>query len=296
MTPSTFLVPEGTPPARLDQYLVGTLEGHSRNQIQKWIRSGHILVNGKDTEPSQELLGGEEIHVTIPAEQVSVVPEKISLDVLYEDRWILAVNKPAGMVTHPAAKNYTGTLLNAAAYHLKKLSKGPRLRPGLVHRLDKETSGILVLAKDTQSLNILSKQFEQREVEKVYRALVTGKLEQKKGEIVGSIGKDFEKMRMTVSSAGRYARTDYKIVKSFKTETYVEAYPKTGRTHQIRVHFAKIGHPVAGDPIYSEDASKFPRMMLHAYRLTFTHPKTKKRMTLEAPLPKDFLKVMVVRS
>ncbi len=312
MTPDQVLtVPQALPEARLDQYLVGALSQFSRSQIQKWINGGHILVAGKTSSPALTLLGGEEISVTIPEEETSVVPEKIPLNILFEDRWILVVNKPSGMVTHPAAKNFTGTLLNAVAYHIKNpapmrgkgkeaLKKGDRLRlrPGIVHRLDKDTSGVLVIAKDTKTLGFLSKQFEERTAAKVYRAVVWGVLEHKSGEIVGAISKDFESMRMKVSPSGRYARTDFKILKLFPHHSYIEAYPKTGRTHQIRVHLAKIGHPVLGDTIYADTLKKTTRregtsrMMLHAYKLSITHPESKKIVTFTAPLPKDFEKVL----
>ena len=295
MNPDHVLtVPEGTPPARLDAYLAGVYSEYSRSRLQRWIRQGHVLVLGQRAEPAREINPGEEISITVPPEETSVLPQSLPLDILYEDAHVLAVCKPSGQVTHPAARNFTGTLLNAAVHHLKEGGgrKGKGLRPGVVHRLDRETSGVLVIAKDAKSLEILSRQFEKRTVEKIYRAVVCGRMEHKKGEIVGAVGKDSSGSKMAVTTSGKYARTDFKLLENKDDFAYLEAYPKTGRTHQIRVHLAKIGHPVLGDPLYSNPAKDAPRMMLHAWRLTFTHPKTNKSMTLTAPLPEDFQKAL----
>jgi len=210
------------------------------------------------------------------------------------------VDKPAGQVTHPAAKNFTGTLLNAVAHYLNRspsLLWGKRvrhkgLRPGIVHRLDRETSGVIVVAKDAKSLEILSRQFEKRTVEKTYKVIVCGAVESKKGEITGAVGKDLSGRKMTVTAGGRFAKTDFKVLKKSSVYTYLEAYPRTGRTHQIRVHLEKIGHPVLGDPLYSKTSQKFPKMMLHAWKLEIDHPKTGKRLTFTAPLPEDFKKTL----
>ena len=166
----------------------------------------------------------------------------------------------------------------------------PRL--GIVHRLDKETSGVLLIAKTPQALEKLSRQFEERQVSKIYRAILLGRMEIKTGEIEGSIGRDFTTLKMAVLSSGRFAKTDFKVLKAFPRHTYVEAYPKTGRTHQIRVHFAKIGFPVLGDRTYAEEPGKAKRHMLHAYQITFKHPQTGKNLTITAPMPEDFQKIL----
>lgn len=285
-------VAEGGTPARVDIYIAQTLPEFSRSLVKRWIRQGYILVEGQKTEPAREVTGGENIQITIPPEELSVLPEPLPIEILYEDAQVLAVDKPAGQVTHPAAKNFTGTLLNAVVHYLQK--KGAGLRPGIVHRLDKETSGVIIIAKDAKSLELLSRQFEKRTVEKIYRVVVCGAVESKKGEITGAIDKDISGRKMTVSPGGRFAQTDFKVLKKSGIYTYLEAYPRTGRTHQIRVHLAKIGHPVLGDPLYSKTSQEFPRMMLHAWRLEIDHPKTGQRLTLTAPLPKDFQKVLKV--
>lgn len=297
MTPPDFLfrVEPDFVKTRLDIFLARKLPQFSRSQIQKWVRGGHVLLNGLKTSPADQIPQGATLQVRIPPEELSVMPEKIPIKILHEDGQILVIDKPAGMVTHPAAGNYTGTLANAAAHHLetkrrKNIPKG--LRPGIVHRLDKATSGVLVIAKNTRTMAQLSKQFETRSVEKVYRAVVIGKVASKEGEIVGAIGKDFDKHRMRVTPSGRYAKTDFKVLKRFPSHTYVEVYPKTGRTHQIRVHLAKIGHPVLGDPVYSGNSAPPQRMMLHAFRLSIDHPAARKRLTFTAPIPKDFQKVL----
>ena len=296
----TYEVGRGDTPIRLDMFLAQKMGKFSRSQIQKWIRKGHVLLDGKPTDPSEKVAPGQDVRVYIPAEELSLVAEKIPLDILFEDSEILVVNKASGMVTHPARGNYTGTLANAVAHHLERglTPKGsdpiplrnprPQLRPGIVHRLDKDTSGVLVIAKNRKTLDFLSKQFEKRTVEKVYRAVVQGVVTSKKGEIVGSIGKDYDRLCMAVTSGGRYARTDFKVLKKFPGHTYLEVYPKTGRTHQIRVHLAKIGHPVLGDHIYSDIKVEAPRLMLHAYSLSFQHPTTKKKVSFKASLPADF--------
>ena len=295
-------VPAGVSPARLDAYIAQTLPEFSRSRVQRWIRAGNILIQGKPTEPAREIAAGEEIRITIPPEELSVLAEPLPIDILYEDAQVLIVDKAAGQVTHPAAKNFTGTLLNAVVHHLKygdtllnsrELSKvSPGLRPGIVHRLDRETSGVIIIAKDPKSLELLSRQFEKRTVEKTYRVVVCGAVETRKGEITGAVGKDIGGRKMAVTAGGRYAKTDFTVLKVSGGYTYLEAYPKTGRTHQIRVHLAKIGHPVLGDPLYSDTSKEFPRMMLHAWRLSIDHPKTKKRMVLTAPLPEDYRKVL----
>lgn len=307
---------------RLDQFLKNNLSNFSRSQIQKWIKKGHILCNGSTVSPSHTLNGQETISVTIPEEEISILPENIPLTTIYEDQFIFVINKPAGMVTHPAKGNFRGTLANAAAYHLLKKNDPPplqkqknakknvptqeekkdqlNLRCGIIHRLDKDTSGVLVIAKNSSAMQGLLDQFREREVLKVYRTIVCGKMKTKRGEIQGSIGKDFRSKKMTISSAGRFAQTDFKVLKSVHNYTYLEVYPKTGRTHQIRVHLSKIGFPVLGDKMYCSEpvpnvetlSFDVPRQMLHAYQIEIRHPNTKKQMRFTAPLPDDFIQIL----
>lgn len=283
---------------RLDIFLKMRMEEFSRNQIQKWIASGKVLRNGAVSHPAQKLSFGDLLSVFPPEEEITAVGEKLPLEILYEDEVLLAVNKPSGMVTHPAKGNFRGTLTNAVVYHLrnspaalKKLEQNP-LRPGIVHRLDKETSGVLLIAKNRFALENLADQFRARTVKKVYRAVVEGKVPFEKGEIDGAIGWDPKKRKMVVTPAGRPAVSSFRVLKKFSDSTYLEVLPVTGRTHQIRVHLARIGHPVLGDSVYGNKREEVPRLMLHALAISVFHPQTKKRMTFSAPLPKDFTTIL----
>ena len=303
-----FIVDKNGLESRVDIYLKEKVERFSRNQIQRWIKLGGVLCNGNKITPSTKLKEGDNISLSIPEEDIHLVPENIALDILYEDKSILILNKPAGIVTHPGAGNKNGTLANAVAHHLlgirdsalfartnRALSLIPTegsLRLGIVHRLDKETSGVMVVAKNSIALTRLTESFKERSVKKVYRAIVCGSLELAKGEIEGSIGRAFRSTRMEIAPSGKYARTDFKVLKRFSQHSYLEAYPKTGRTHQIRLHLAKIGYPILGDKTYGLEPIAAPRQMLHAYSITFPHPSNKKLVTFTAPLPKDFKDIL----
>ena len=283
-----FIVPESGAGSRLDRFLKGRSPDFSRNRIQGWIRTGAVTLNGKRAAPSDRLREGDRVAGSVPPEETRLIPHDLDLDILHEDRHILAVNKPAGLITHPARGRALGTLANALAHHLSGLPGDP-WRPGIVHRLDKDTSGVLIVAKTPQSLERLGRQFEKREVKKTYRALVSGNPGSDRGEIEGPIGRASGSLRMGITPAGRYARTDFKVLKRFSGRSYLEVTPLTGRTHQIRVHLAGIGHPVLGDPLYSKDPGAAPRLMLHAWRIRFRHPATDRPVQFTAPLPKDFL-------
>jgi 23S rRNA pseudouridine1911/1915/1917 synthase len=289
--------------SRLDNFLKLKLPDYSRSQIQKWIGNGHVFCGDLPAKSAQKLKEGETIQLEIPEEESKILAEKIPLKILYEDDVLLAINKPAGMLTHPAPGVYVGTVANAVAHHIQggKAKKGSvlaetkSLRPGIVHRLDKDTSGILLVAKNVKTLESLSRQFRERSIQKTYRAIVCGNFLVKKGEIEGAIGRDFRSPRMAVVAHGRFSRTDFKALKKFKDHAYIEVYPKTGRTHQIRVHLAKIGFPILADTMYGkpdhlEKDDYADRQMLHAYKIQFQHPVTKKTLRIEAPLPQDFLK------
>lgn len=319
---------------RLDHFLKERLEEFSRSQIQKWIKGGHVLCDGDKVESSFKLRAGQRVAYHVPEEEIDVVPENIVLDILYEDDSILVINKSAGVVTHPAKGHLKGTVLNAVAYHLgrkelpfpeskeiqkydsKRNDRSGNFRPGIVHRLDRDTSGVLVIAKTTPVLENLSRQFRERNIGKIYRAIVCGRVQEKKGEIVGAIGKEYRSSKMAVTTTGRFSETHFKVLKifqrhgcspvtsqgdgasSFKTRSptlghsYIEIVPKTGRTHQIRVHLSAIGYPILGDGMYGGETGFGCRQMLHAYKITLCHPKTKKEVTFTAPLPEDFLEML----
>lgn len=246
-------------------------------------------MNESGSKASYILRGGEEIRVE-PAElpPLKATAEDIPLDILYEDEAVVAVNKPAGMVVHAGAGTHSGTLTNALVHRFGKLSQlGGELRPGIVHRLDRYTSGVILAARNDSAHQALAKQFAGRTVEKVYFALVHGQLKKEEGSITLPIARDpIHRTRMTTRiAAGRTAVTSYRVLRRFEKHTYVEVRIGTGRTHQIRAHFASMHHPVAGDTLYGAPASEHGRFFLHAARITFTSPATGERVTVEADLP-----------
>jgi 23S rRNA pseudouridine1911/1915/1917 synthase len=292
------------PSGRLDKFLCGKFPAASRGALQRLIEEGHIRVNGQVVKPTHHPHAGEKIDVHWPdAKPATAQPEKIPLDILFEDKSLLVVNKPAGLVVHPAAGHEEHTLVNALLHHCKgSLSGiGGVARPGIVHRLDKETSGCLVVAKNDETHLALSEQFASREVKKIYHTLVCGEPARSPGEIRAAIARHpTHRKRMAVrdDSDGRAAHTTYKILERLYAATLMEAQIHTGRTHQIRVHFQFIGHPLVGDETYGarqnvrvKELTNYaaPRVMLHARHLSFVHPRINKPMDFEAPLPEDFL-------
>jgi 23S rRNA pseudouridine1911/1915/1917 synthase len=283
---------------RLDHYLVRLHLPRSRTFLQRLIKEGVITVNDRAVKPNHTLQAGDRVRLMMPEpKKIEVVAQAIPLDVLYEDRHIVVINKPAGLVVHPAPGNYDRTLVNALLYHCKDLSEiGGRERPGIVHRLDKDTSGIMVIAKTDAAHRALSRQFKEHTIRRVYTALVLGVLKKRKGTISLAIGRDVrDRKRISHRThSPKEAVTDYRVIERFKDGSWVEALPQTGRTHQIRVHFASIGHPVLGDRTYGGsrvsqiDEAPVPRQMLHARVLGFTHPATGERRDFTAPLPPDF--------
>jgi 23S rRNA pseudouridine1911/1915/1917 synthase len=280
---------------RLDKFLAAELPQHSRSRLQGLIRSGAVQVNGKAIVKSGHLLlGGEELLVRVPpAAPAGLVAEDIPLDVIFENENVVVVNKPAGLVVHPAAGHATGTLVQAVLAHAPEIEGvGGELRPGLVHRLDKDTSGLIVLAKNERAQRSLQEQFQGREVHKSYLALVDGQPPSDTGRVDAPIGRDpRERKRMAIVPAakGRAAVTEYRVLEHFARHALVEANPLTGRTHQIRVHLAFIGCPVAGDKVYGRRNPSLPldRHFLHAARLTLRVPDEETARTFEAPLPAD---------
>jgi 23S rRNA pseudouridine1911/1915/1917 synthase len=281
---------------RLDLFLHRRLPQYSRARLQEWIRQGRVRVAGRPVKPSLVLKGTESIEVE-PAElpPLKAVPEAIPLEILYEDEDLVAVNKPAGMVVHAGAGNHTGTLVNALLHRFQTLSTlGGDLRPGIVHRLDRFTSGVMLVARTDAAHRALAAQFAGREVEKVYLALVHGRLQAEAGRIDKPIARDPQRRtRMTTRlGAGRTASTSYRVLRRWSAFSYLEVHIHTGRTHQIRTHLAAIGHPVVGDRLYGAPARiaglpPLGRFFLHAHRISFRSPSTGGPLTIEAPLPAE---------
>lgn len=282
---------------RLDKFLAEKLKDLSRSSIQHLIREGLVLVDGVPTKPSYKLKGKEHITVTIPPPPpMELEPFPIPLDVVYEDRWIIVINKPAGLVVHPAPGHQSDTLVNAI------LARWPELRGledhtrlGIVHRLDKDTSGLIVVVRDERTKVELQKQFKERLVHKVYLALVRGKIYPPQGRIEAPIGRSpRNRKKMAVISGGREAFTEYRVLEYLSGYSYLEVYPLTGRTHQIRVHLSYKGYPIVGDKTYGRGPSipGLDRPFLHAYSLTFKHPVTGEEMTFKAPLPPELEEIL----
>jgi 23S rRNA pseudouridine1911/1915/1917 synthase len=278
---------------RLDQFLAKRLPEFSRSRLQQLIRKGFVRLNSSMSRPRQIVRDGDKIELTEPPpEKIEALPEAIPLEILFEDDDLIVVNKPAGLVVHPGAGHCEHTLVNALLNHCVTLSGvGGKERPGIVHRLDKETSGCLVVAKNDATHRDLSRQFAARTVEKVYLALVAGKLPKTAGVIEERIGRHpVHRQRMSATTfRGRAAKTEYCVVRSNDRGSLIECRLHSGRTHQIRVHLHHLGHPVLGDKVYAPRLAKaFPRQMLHAWKLGFQHPRSGQWKNFEAPLPDDF--------
>ncbi|MDI6689645.1 MAG: RluA family pseudouridine synthase [Actinomycetota bacterium] len=286
---------------RLDAFLAKRRKIPSRSFAQNLISQGLVQVNGKIMTKHHRLKKGETISLTIPSpEEPKILPELIPLNIIYEDEDIIVLSKPAGMVVHPAYGHTTGTLVNALLAHTKDLSGiGGVKRPGIVHRLDKDTSGLMVVAKNDKAHLSLAKQVKKRKLRRIYLALVHGTFDIDSGTIEAPIGRSPHlRKKMMVISAGRHAVTNFKVKERFKDYTLLEVDIQTGRTHQIRVHMSYIKHPVVGDPEYGyRKAGKelgLNRQFLHAHRLQFTHPGTEKSISFEDKLPEDLNKVLTL--
>ena len=307
-----FKASSGQAPLRVDKFLMNFIENASRNKIQKAAENGNILVNDIAVKSSHKVKAGDKVSVvySYPKQTNELIPQDIPINIHYEDDDILIVNKEAGMVVHPGFGNYDGTLVNALAFHFENLpNKSTENRPGLVHRIDKNTSGILVIAKNDNSMLKLSKKFEERDLNRLYIALVWGDLKNESDTITGHIGRSLKNRKiMSVFPDGEYGKnaiTNYRVVERFGYVTMVECKLETGRTHQIRAHFKHIGHPLFNDPEYGGDAilkgttfTKYkqfiqncfkicPRQALHAKSLEFKHPTTDKLISFESDLPED---------
>ncbi len=306
----TFIVSAESVGARLDTYLASQITTTSRSQVRRAIELGKVIVNGQPiTKPAYEVSAGEEIQITLPeTAPLEAKPEDIPLNIVHEDDEVIVINKAAGMVTHPGAGATSGTLANALVYHLQQQAlqlprRGGSSRPGIVHRLDVGTSGLIVVAKTDLAHLKLAEQFQSRTVRKIYSALVYGTLQQEEGKIEAPIGRDPRsrvKMAIRPAGVGRDSLSLYRVVERLDDFTLLDVEIKTGRTHQIRVHLAHIKHPIVADPTYDSGRAnsiksaklrsaiaKLDRPFLHATRLSFTHPATGQRVEFSAPLPDD---------
>jgi 23S rRNA pseudouridine1911/1915/1917 synthase len=279
---------------RLDVAITNRFGDLSRARVQALVAAGHITLNGKPTKPATKLRAGEQLAVTIPpAAELAVVPEAIPLAVIYEDSDLLVVNKPKGMVVHPAPGHESGTLVNALLHHCRDLSGiGGMIRPGIVHRLDKDTSGLLVVAKNDLAHHSLAAQIAAKTARRLYRAVVVGGMEAESGQIEGPIGRHpVDRQKMAIVANGRPAKTYWQIAERFSGFTDLALELATGRTHQIRVHLASLRHPVVGDTVYGGLVKlpvKLHGQALHACELRFTHPRTGEAIVCQAPLPAEY--------
>lgn len=317
-----IVVDKGQGPERIDKFVMHRIENATRSRIQKGIEAGNLLVNGKPAKSSYKVRPNDVIQIVLPhpPREIELIPENIPIDIVYEDDDLIIVNKPPGMVVHPAYGNYKGTLMNALVYHFNQLPT-PRgksiegdLRPGLVHRIDKNTSGLLVIARNELSMTRLAKMFFDRDLDRKYVALVWGDLKDDEGTITGNIGRSVKNRKVMdvfpEGDQGKHAVTHYKVLERFGYVTLIECKLETGRTHQIRVHMKYIGHPLFNDWEYGGDRilkgttfSKYkqfiencfaimPRHALHAKSLGFKHPMTKKYIHFESEIPPDMQKVI----
>lgn len=314
-----IVVDKGQALIRIDKFLFERLTNTSRNRIQTAAKAGSILVNKKPVKSNYKIKPFDEISIVLPypLRNLELVAENIPLDILYEDEEVIVLNKQAGIVVHPGHGNYTGTLVNGLMYHLDNLPNGNednKFRPGLVHRLDKHTSGVMVIAKTDEALTILAKQFFDRTTERTYHALVWGNVMNDKGTVTGHVGRSVKDRKVFVvhtdESLGKHAVTHYEVIKRYKYVTLVKCNLETGRTHQIRVHMKHIGHTLFNDLEYGGDVmlkgnttssykafidncfSLIPGQALHAKSLGFEHPTTKKWMQFDSDLPKGFQEIM----
>lgn len=293
-----FVVSEDNEKKRLDLFLSENMDDVSRTRIKSAIEESCIKVNGEIVKPNYRLKIGDVIDVNIPPrERPSLKPENIPLDILYEDQDIIVINKPRGMVVYPAPGNYSGTLVNALLYHTERLSDvGGGGRPGIVHRLDKDTSGVMVVAKNDKAHLNLARQLKDRRITKIYKTLVWGAIQENQATIEAPIGRHpVKRKEMAVGAPNaREAITHFKVLERFSEFTFLKVKLETGRTHQIRVHMKFIGHPVVGDPVYTQKKNPFniKGQALHAYMLGLFHPRSNKYMEFKAPLPDDIASIL----
>ena len=297
MDKTVFIVEEKDKGTRIDKYLSDAIEGKSRSFIQGLIEKDSIKVNGKIPKSNYKLKALDEIEVILPEPEVlNVEAENIPIDIIYEDDDVVVVNKAQGMVVHPAPGNYNGTLVNALLYHCKNLSSiNGVIRPGIVHRIDKDTSGVLVIAKNDEAHTFLSEQLKDHSMKREYYALIEGRLKNDSGTIDKPLGRNKkDRLKMGIVEDGKRAVTHYEVIERFNGFTLIKCVLETGRTHQIRVHMASIGFPLVGDPIYGfkRQKIKVEGQVLHAKTLGFIHPRTKEYMEFTTDLPEYFTKIL----
>ena len=289
-------VPDEETGERIDSFLSGKTD-FTRTRIQQLIKDRNITVNGKPTKSSYKIEENDEIAIEVPeVETTEIKPENIKIDIVYEDSDIAVINKQAGLVVHPAHGHYSGTLVNAILYHIKDLSGiNGEIRPGIVHRLDKDTSGLIVIAKNDKVHTALTEMFQEKKIRKTYLAILKGKLNKSEGKIVTQIGRDKnDRKKMTViddAAKGKNAITNYRVISQNNLFTLVKVNIETGRTHQIRVHMRYLGYPILGDSVYGRKDNE-KRQMLHAYKLEFLHPVTGRQMEFTGEIPEDFQKAL----
>lgn len=280
---------------RLDKYLSLQLSEITRSFLQKLIKEGYVKVEEQSVKANYKLKPDQKISVTIPPpKETEILPENIPLDILYEDEDLLVVNKPKNMVVHPSVGHYSGTLVNAVMYHCKDSLSGINgaIRPGIVHRIDKDTTGSLIVCKNDESHLFIAEQIKEHSIKRIYRGIVSGYLKEQESSIKGNIGRhptDRKKMAI-LTDGGKYAITHYKVLEQWKNAAYMEFRLETGRTHQIRVHMAGIGHPLLGDTVYGNPKNpyKLNGQALHAMTIGFVHPRTREYLEISAPLPDYF--------
>ena len=283
---------------RLDAFLASSLDGLTRSQATRLIESGEVAVNGRAVSKSYKLAGGEDIAVTLPEpEPVEAVPQDIPLDVVYEDADVIVVNKPSGMVVHPAPGHPDGTLVNALLYHCAGTLSGigGALRPGIVHRIDRDTSGLIIAAKNDAAHQYLSAQLADHTLARTYECIVVGALREDRGTVNAPIARHpTDRKRMAVVAGGREAVTHWEVIARYPGYTHVRCRLETGRTHQIRVHMAYIGHPILGDTVYGakKEVPGLTGQCLHAVGLRFLHPRTHEVVELSCPLPEEFTRML----
>lgn len=296
MTLTEYLIVENDGGERIDRYLAENLEDRSRSYLQKLIKDGNVKVNGKPVKANYRLVFDDRVEVFMPeVKEPDIEPENIPLDILYEDKDVLLVNKPKQMVVHPAPGHYSGTLVNAIMYHCGGELSGINgvMRPGIVHRIDMDTTGSLIICKNDASHQSLSEQLKEHSINRIYEAIVHGNIKEEEGSINAPIGRHpTDRKKMSIHSKnGREAITHYKVLERFGNYTHIQCKLETGRTHQIRVHMASIGHPLVGDSVYGPAKCPFPNLQgqtLHAKTLGFIHPATKEYLEVNAPLPDYF--------
>lgn len=285
---------------RIDAFVCEQLDGITRSMVQNWIEQGHVtLASGKTIKKNYKVNAGDAVIVQMPEPQsVEIEPENIPIDIVYEDEDIIVVNKARGMVVHPAVGNWNGTLVNALMYHCGDRLSGinGEIRPGIVHRIDKDTSGLLVVAKNDLAHQSLAEQIACHSAAREYQAIVVGAPREDQGTIAQPIGRHkVDRKKMAIVPEGRHAVTHYQVLKRFRGYSLLAFQLETGRTHQIRVHMASIGHPIIGDPLYGLKKDRFSSLdgqCLHAWRLSLDHPRTGERMVFEAPLPEYFTAIL----